>query len=74
MYSHGTSAYLYQLLQLRREQIELYRALFHSVPAPFRMTPTTDTNFPYLPALAVIILVLGSVSFWYFSRGKPGRD
>jgi PAS domain-containing protein len=80
IYSKGTASYMYQLLSAQREKIDLYQALFNSVPAPVMTTaedfdqaaanPAQSRLLPYSLGALILCIVLA----WYLKKKKifPG--
>ena len=62
IYSKGTASYMYQLLSTHREKIDLYKALFNSVPDPVRKTTSDFGEATTTPALSKFLpYVLGAL-------------
>jgi hypothetical protein len=80
IYSDGLSSYMYKLLTTQRQQIELYKNLFNSVPAPVKTTAEDFAGTPTSPALATLllymfgVLILCLVFVWYLKKKKVFPD
>ena len=79
IYLKGKASQMYQLLSAQREKIDLYKALFNSIPDPARKTtsdfeeatatPTLSKFLPYLLGALILCIVLA----WYLKKKNLSR-